>query len=145
MAKKETSVSQKTVMTEKISERPLLKLHVPGESFWAYKISENTAEIGNILMNPDYCLGDIVSFNPNNNEVIKLIEKKTTTLAMSYSKDGDVKEKYSKIYTYFEDKNIKVEGMFAGVFLLAIPINIPEKAIEQIIAECPEKIDFIVD
>jgi hypothetical protein len=144
--KKNTEISQKVVLTEKSEkEYKHIKLHIPGESFWAMQLSEDTAQIDNILLNSDYGLKDIVKFNPEDNEVISVIEKKTNTFGIKYPEEGDVKETYKTLYNYFESKNIHIEGMFSGVALLSIPVGIPSNAVEQIVAECPFKIEFLIN
>jgi hypothetical protein len=141
MKKTNPEISQKVVLTEKtVKEYKHIKLHIPGESFWAMQLSEDTAQVDNILLNSDIGLKDIVKFNPEDNEVISVIEKKTNTFAINYPSEGDIKETYKTLYNYFEEKGIKVEGMFAGTALLSVPVGIPDSAVTKIINECSIKI-----
>ena len=120
-----------------------IKLHIPGESFWGIKLSENTAEVNNILLNPEYGLGDIVKFNPEDGEVISLIKKKTNTFGVRYSPDGDVKATYKKIHEHLNSNGISIEGMVAGLAIIAVPVGLTENMVNKIIDECPEKITLM--
>lgn len=146
MKKKNPEIFQKVVLMEKTEkEYKHIKLFVPGESFWAMQLSEDTAQVDNILLNADIGLKDIVKFNPENNEVISVIEKKTNTCAIKYPEYGNIKKTYKKLYDYFEGKGVQVEGMFSGVCLLSIPVEVPESAVTQIVAECPIKVEILTN
>lgn len=123
----------------------LIKLHVPGESFWATKLTENTAKVDNILMRSEISLNDIVTFNPKNNEVISVLIKKSNTIGITYDIDGDIKEIYKIIYNHFEDNGIPVEGMLKGVALIAVPVGLPDSAVEKLIKECPVKVELMTE
>ncbi len=115
-----------------------IKLHVPRESFWGTKLSENTAKVDNILLNTEIGFGDIVKFNPENNEVISVIVKKSNTFAINYSVEkGNVKETYNKIYNHFEERGFPIEGMVSGLVLVSVPVGLPESSIRKAIEECP--------
>src|ERR1035437_1595267 len=146
MKKKNPEIFQKVVLVEKTEkEYKHIKLFVPGESFWAMQLSEDTAQVDNILLSAYIGLKDIVKFNPENKEVISVIEKKTDTVAIKYPEGGNIKKTYKKLYDYFEGKGIQVEGMFPGVCLLSVPVGVPENAITQIVAECPIKVEFLTN
>lgn len=126
-----------------MSESKHIKLRVPGESFWAIPLSEDTAEVDNILLDGSIGLGDVVKFNPANNEVVSVLVKKTNTMGIKYPTTGDIKETYKKVYEYLEENNIKVEGMMAGMALIAVPVGIPDSAVEKIISESPVQIELM--
>lgn len=119
-----------------------IKLHIPGEFFWAKKLTDDTASVDNILMNKEIGYCDIVKFNPENNEVISVLIKKSNTFKINYPTIGDVKEMYKIIYNHFEEKGISVEGMFIGVVLLSVPVGLPESVVEKLIKECPVKLEL---
>jgi hypothetical protein len=126
-----------------MSEPKHIKLNVPGESFWAKQLSENTAEVDNILLEPSIGLGDIVKFNPKNNSVETVLVKKTNTMAVNYPTDGDIKETYKTLYNHLEGNDIQVEGMMAGMALIAVPVGMLDSTIEDIVSKCPVKLDLI--
>lgn len=140
MAKKNLEISSKNVLVEKSISRQNIKLRIPGESFWAYQLTKDTARVCNILLSAEIGLDDIVRFNPENNEVVSLLIKKTTTFAAEYKfSKKTIKQKYKILYKYFEERNIKVEGLAMGVVLLSVAVGIPTNVVKQIIKECPVK------
>lgn len=122
-----------------------IKLHVPGESFWATKLTDNTAQVDNILFDGSIGYGDIVKYDPSNNEVLSVLIKKTNTSAIKYSTDGDIRIIFKTISTYFEEKGIGVEGMIPGVAFLAVPIDFLEKDVLLIVNKCPVKSELILN
>ena len=128
-----------------MSDSSHIKLHIPGESFWATKLTEDTAQVDNILLNCDIGFKDIVKFNPKNNKVTSILIKKTHTLGINYSIDGDVKEAYKKVYNHFEGRGIPIEGMVAGMALISIPVELAENVVDDIIKECPVKVELMFE
>lgn len=128
---------------EQKNEKPdYIKLHIPGESFWAIKLSDDTAEVANILLSDDYSLGDIVRFDKER-EVVELLEKKNFTGGIKYPTEGDIKETFKKVYDYLESKDVKVEGAMAGMALIAFPVVMTDEELEKIVEECPIKIELM--
>lgn len=128
-----------------MTQPDLIKLHVPGESFWATKLTENTAKVDNILMKSEVSLNDIVKFNPKDNKVISILIKKSNTVGITYEISGDIQETYKSVYNHFEDNGIPVEGMLKGVVLLAVPVGLPDSAVEKLIKKCPAKVELMVE
>ena len=125
------------------SESKHIKLHIPGESFWAEQLTEDTACVDNILLNSEIGYKDIVKFNPENHEVISVLVKKSNTFAIKYSTANNIQETYKKIVEYFEEKSVGIEGIFAGMALLSVPVGIPETALHKIVSDCPITIELI--
>lgn len=126
-----------------MSEPKHIKLNIPGESFWAKQLTEDTAEVDNILLEPSIGLGDIVKFNTKTNTVETVLVKKTNTMAVNYSPEGDIKETYKTLYNYLESNNILVEGMMAGMALIAVPVGLPDSAVEEIVSKCPVELVLV--
>lgn len=59
----------------------MIKLHIPGESFWAERLTENTARVENILLDFSIGLNDIVLFNQEN-EVLEVIQKNSKSVML---------------------------------------------------------------
>lgn len=124
-----------------MSDSGHIKLHIPGESFWAQPLTKNTARVDNILLESSIGLGDTVSFNPETNEVIEVLVKKTNTAAISYvSSKETIKENFQKLYHHFESQGIKVEGVMPGIALMAIPVEMPDDTVDKLLNECPIKV-----
>jgi hypothetical protein len=125
-----------------------IKLRIPGETFWAKPLSETTAEIKNILVNPEYGFDDIVSHDGFGN-VQALLIKKTYRVFLKYplfvKKSEDKDERRNKIIKHFENENLMAEPAIAGLILIAVPVGIPHEAIVQISKSCPVKIELDFD
>ena len=130
-------------MAKKTKKEPKsIKLHIPGESFWAHQLSKNTAEVANILFSTgEYGLGDVVKFNSRTGEVVKLVKKKSNSVIIKYSEAGDVKENFGKLYQHFETNNVKVEGFVPGMAALSIPLKMSEKTFLKLVENCPVEIE----
>ncbi|HWY34390.1 MAG TPA: hypothetical protein VNX68_07065, partial [Nitrosopumilaceae archaeon] len=96
-----------------MSKSKHIKLHIPGESFWAIQLTEDTATVDNILLNPEVGYKDVVKFDPENNEVISVIVKNSNTFGLKYAVTDEIAETYKKIVKHFESNSIGVEGMTA--------------------------------
>lgn len=121
----------------------MIKLHIPGESFWAERLTENTARVENILLDFSIGLNDIVLFNQEN-EVLEVIQKNSKSAMLKYANEPDtVRENYAKIYEYFKGHRIGCEGMFAGEALLSLPIELSDIEFEIIASKCPVEIEIV--
>ena len=121
----------------------MIKLHIPGESFWAERLTENTARVENILLDFSIGLNDIVLFNQEN-EVLEVIQKNSKSVMLKYANEPDtVRENYAKIYEYCKGHRIGGEGMFAGEALLSLPIELSDIEFEIIASKCPVEIEIV--
>jgi uncharacterized protein YjgD (DUF1641 family) len=122
-----------------------IKLSLPGEKFWAKLISQNTAQIENVLLNNEYSLGDIVMFNENN-EVTLLLKKVSNTALVKYEFDlfniEEMVTNVEKIIHYFGVKGIKSEPAILGVILIAVPVGITSEQVLNIANNCPVKVEI---
>lgn len=116
----------------------------PAETFWAIKLTENTAKVDNILLNGNVGLHDIVLFDEEHN-VLEVIEKKTVTSALKYHNEGDIDETWKTLREYMKNSGLSIEGMMAGVALISIPIEMSDEEYEKIIDNCPVSIEFFED
>lgn len=112
-----------------------------GETFWAIKLTENTAKVDNILLNEEVGLHDIVLFDEDHN-VLEVIQKVTTTTAVKYPAEGDIEETWKTLREYIREKGLSIEGMFKGTALISIPVEMSDEEYENIIDNCPVKLEF---
>jgi Holliday junction resolvase-like predicted endonuclease len=119
----------------------LIKLRIPGERFWARPLSDNTAEIMNILTDPEYGLNDIVAHDGEN--VTCVLVKKTETAAISYVADLSegrevILERVNKIIKHFQtDNNIQVEPTILCRMLIAYPVGVQKEVVMDVVESCP--------
>lgn len=130
-----------------------IKLRIPGESFWALLVEgqANQATVDNVLLSGDYSYGDLVEYDPDSHEVLRLVERRFVAARIDYdSTDGketdrDVidnevcKDNYVQLYEHFEPHGISVEGMMAGSAMVAIPVDMPARQLRAIVDTCPFK------
>ena len=127
--------------------KDLIKLRIPGERFWARPLSDNTAEIMNILVDPEYGLNDIVAHDGEN--VTCVLVKKTETAALSYEADVSNEERevilarVRKIIDHFQAKDVQVEPAVLCKMLIAIPVGMPREFVVDLARTCPVKVELI--
>ncbi len=115
-----------------------IKIRVEGESFWALQLTENTAQVDNILLSNEVHYKDIVKFNPETMIVEKVIESTHDTIAIVYkTTEETIQEDYKKLHTYLKEKNMSLEGMGAGIALLAFPKTMTDDEIIGIMENTP--------
>lgn len=120
------------------TETKHIKIRVEGESFWAIQLTENTAIVDNILMTNDVHFKDKVRFNPETKLVEEVLESFYDTIALVYkTTEETVKEDYGKLYEYLKPKDMHLEGMGAGIALLAFPKAMTDEQLIEIMENTP--------
>jgi hypothetical protein len=118
-----------------------------GESMWAEDLGNNRAKVDNIpVFTHRFTLDDVIEID-DNHEFVRVIERANRGGVLVYDTKGlsedALRKRYRAIYDHFEKKNgIKVEGMFAGVAGIAIPLDMTLEEIERIERESPEKVEL---
>ena len=131
-------------------EKDLIKLHITmkeggGESCWAERLSPTTARIDNVpFTHTEFGFNDIVEFVDQGEggyyEFTKVIEHKTKTIGFRYEvKEGEeIKAVYGKLHGYFEkEKNVAMEGLMAGMAVIAIPYDMEDRALIEMMEAAP--------
>ena len=130
-----------------MSNEKLIKLRIPGERFWAEPLTDRTAVIKNILVNPEYGLEDIVAHDGEN--VTCVLVKKTETAALTYEADVSNEDRdviiarVKQIMQHFESNQIQVEPAVLCKMLIAIPVGTPHEVVVRIAESCPVKVELI--
>jgi Holliday junction resolvase-like predicted endonuclease len=125
-----------------------IKLRIPGERFWAKPLGDNTAEICNILTNPEYGLNDIVAHDGEN--VTCVLVKKTNTAILTYQADvvaesrDEIIARVKKIVTHFQASDIQTEPVVLCKILIAIPVGLPDDFVRDVASKCPVSVDLFL-
>lgn len=53
----------------------LIKLRIPGESFWGEAIGPGKAKVSNVLLDPQYRYGDVVTYDTRTFQVTGVVER----------------------------------------------------------------------
>jgi hypothetical protein len=133
-----------------------IKLHIPGENFWAIPQSEDTAIIDNCLADDTYAYGDLVRFDADHN-VTELIKRNFVSAnAMYYvaAPEGSsnevtmevAMETYGRLHKYLQDENgIEIEGQVPGRIGLAIPVDMTAEKFVGIIQGAPSPLRVFIE
>jgi hypothetical protein len=126
------------------SHETYIKVHVPGESFWARDLGpvkgdpfkHRLAKVCNVLMSGECSFNDIIEID-SNNEFVKLVSGTTSRCAVYYDIEGkqteEIKNCYRKVYGVFNnDKTgFYLEGAVAGMAFLSYPIDVTLKTLKS--------------
>jgi hypothetical protein len=113
-----------------------------GESVWAIKKGIDIAQIDNIPFFVNLGLNDIVRFKIFNgiNEYVETITKSTNTIGVTWHPSDDneekTKEEWLYISDYFRSHELPYESFKLGIFVIAVPIDITDDNILEIINNC---------
>jgi hypothetical protein len=113
------------------------------ESLWARQVSSTTARIDNI---PFYAgqigYDDLVRVDING-EVVEVLERSTRTRCSSYEPEGDKEaatRQWGAIQDHLNKLNIVLESAIAGVFSMAVPLEVSDNALQDLVRNCPVKL-----
>jgi hypothetical protein len=113
------------------------------EFMWAHQVSPTTARITNIPFYTDQVgYEDIVRVGING-EVVEVLERATRTRCSSYEPEvGEeaIKLQWKSINDHFEKLNILCESAIAGVFSMAVPLDMSDDALRELVGSCPVKL-----
>ncbi len=118
-----------------------------GESFWINKLSATRAEVQNNCL-CGLCIGDIIEITEHgpsgwNNEVVKVIERKSELYGLQYTFDGidQMESKFPKNIQEFiwkiESKGCQVEGVIKGIATVSRPKTMTEEAFFSLLNSGP--------
>jgi hypothetical protein len=117
---------------------------INGETPWAIRVNETTAKLDNIpWFTDEYSLGDLVEIDEKN-EVVRLIEKVANTRHVLYDPMSEDKAhqrtEWNLIRKHLDRYDIHSESATPGFFSIAVPLDVTEEKLNQVIAECPVKL-----
>lgn len=116
------------------------------EGVWCYPVEgeENVYIMGNIpFSSAAPGLGDKFRLNPD--ETFEILERVSQTGSLIYDIQGcsteeEIIERYKSTYKHLENNKIQVEGAMAGILSIAIPIDMTDEEVEEILSNCPHLI-----
>ena len=119
------------------------------EYLWAERLSgaRNCARIANIPVTIRYGLGDVVEYDPTDeNRVIRVISKGTRScgsiLVDPPKTLGQAKEYHRALKPYLQKYAIKMQFVSQDVFVMAVPLNMNHCRLMEIVENSP--VDFNV-
>lgn len=117
---------------------------VCGEIIWAYPVKgeSNVYIMGNIPFSNN-CPGLGDKFRHNQDETFEILTRASVTTMVRYKIDDcgedieKIKDRYRELYNYLEENHVQVEGAFPGFVALAVPADMPEDELSNILTNCP--------
>lgn len=114
----------------------------------AEEIGNNTARIDEIPVALSLGLGDIVEFDPsNNNQVMRIIQKGSKTCGCTYDTTGNLildRANKAGIKVFLARYAIQINFVCDTIFVMAVPLNMTNDRLSHIVSKCPVKFDLYV-
>ena len=143
------SAGEMILLTMEGEMSDLIKVNLGGETVWAERLGPTLAKIKNVPLNEVYSLDDEVEIDRDEEDFcwvpVRIIKKAAHTVQGKYDgsgSEGELKTRFRAIAQHFQDNNIKTEGMVAGYIALAVPVDMQHDEFDEIVANCPYKVEF---
>jgi len=136
-------------------EAGLIKVHftikgddnLGGETCWAVPLDDGFATICNVPFFVDASYGDLVHYTNVDgiNEVDEVIDSRYQSVGVTYpyATEEEARSLYREMFDHCEGKGMKVEGMQAGIAIIAFPTDKMSEAEALAIITEVEGVDVI--
>ena len=110
-----------------------------GEWLWAEDLGGGQMKVANVPFYADgFTLGDVVRVDGE--EIVEVLEHSRYSAWFLYDGEGEedvVLERYRRIFYFFEEHDIQVEGATSGAAVACVPLEMGNEAFEELCAKCP--------
>lgn len=132
-----------------MSSQKMIKVWIPvrlpneqisNEHLWATPINKHTVKIENIPFFADLAMGDLVEID-SQCQILRVIEHcgKTRRGQYDWSRSTEENQRvWDIIREHLSKFDIAVEGMGNGIFSMAVPLDLTDRKLQEIIVACPE-------
>lgn len=110
------------------------------ESLWAEAVGMDTARIQNIpFMTDQVAFQDLVRLD-SGGKVLEILERTTRTRRVAYEAASDRQEaehEFKAICDHLRQANIECESAVPGMFSMAVPLDVPDERLHELLEQCP--------